>query len=114
VRRSFEDVSTDIPSEVQAQLVRIVQEVFTNIRKHSKAKNAWLVIKEWEDDLILEVGDDGQGFHPDDIPVLSQYGLRGMRERAELIGADFQVVSRPGQGTVIHLRLPARSWEVLR
>ena len=114
VRRSFTAVSTDIPSEVQAQLVRIVQEVFTNIRKHSRAKNAWLVLKEWEGDLILEVGDDGQGFHPDDIPVLSQYGLRGMRERAELIGADFQVVSRPGQGTVIHLRLPARSWEVLR
>ncbi|MDO8970303.1 MAG: hypothetical protein Q7U74_06420 [Saprospiraceae bacterium] len=45
----------------------------------------------------------------DDIPVLSQYGLRGMREKA-----DFQFVSRPGQGNVIHLRLPARSWEVLR
>jgi two-component system nitrate/nitrite sensor histidine kinase NarX len=114
VRRTLEAIVVEIPAEVQAQLVRIVQEVFSNIRKHSKAKNAWLVFKEWEGDLILEVGDDGQGFHPDDIPVLSQYGLRGMRERAELIGADFQVVSRPGQGTVIHLRLPARSWEALR
>jgi two-component system nitrate/nitrite sensor histidine kinase NarX len=114
VHRTLEPVSLDIPSEVQAQLVRIVQEVFSNIRKHSGAKSAWLSIKEWEGDLILEVGDDGQGFQPEDIPGLSKYGLRGMRERAELIGADFQVVSRPGSGTVIHLRLPARSWEVLR
>ena len=71
------------------------------------------MLKEYEGDLILEVGDDGQGFQIDDVPELSRYGLRGMRERAELIGADFQVISRPGEGTVIYLRLPARSWEVL-
>ena len=70
--------------EVQAQLVRIVQEVFSNIRKHAHAKTAWIVLKEWEGDLILEVGDDGQGFCEVDVPLLSQYGLRGMRERRSL------------------------------
>jgi two-component system, NarL family, nitrate/nitrite sensor histidine kinase NarX len=114
VRRSFEPVSGQIPLEVQAQMVRIVQEIFSNIRKHAQAKEAWIVLKEWESDLILEVGDDGRGFQTEDLPEWSRYGLRGMRERAELIGADFQVASRPGQGTIVHLRLPARSWEVLQ
>jgi two-component system, NarL family, nitrate/nitrite sensor histidine kinase NarX len=114
VRRSFEPISVQIPLEVQAQLVRIVQEIFSNIRKHAQAKEAWMMLKEWEGDLILEVGDDGQGFQTEDLPEWSRYGLRGMRERAELIGADFQVASRPGQGTIVHLRLPARSWEVDR
>jgi two-component system nitrate/nitrite sensor histidine kinase NarX len=114
VRRTFGELTVEVPTEVQAQLVRIVQEVFSNIRKHAHAKNAWIVLKDWEGDLILEVGDDGQGFCEEDVPLLSQYGLRGMRERSELIGADFQIVSRPNEGTVIHLRLPARSWEMLR
>jgi two-component system nitrate/nitrite sensor histidine kinase NarX len=114
VRRTFGELTVEVPTEVQAQLVRIVQEVFSNIRKHAHAKTAWIVLKEWEGDLILEVGDDGQGFCEVDVPLLSQYGLRGMRERSELIGADFQIVSRPNEGTVVHLRLPARSWEMLR
>jgi two-component system nitrate/nitrite sensor histidine kinase NarX len=114
VRQSFDKVPAEIPSEVQAQLIRIVQEVFSNIRKHAKAKQAWIVLKEWEGDLVLEVGDDGQGFQPDDVPGLSQYGLRGMRERAELIGADFQIASRPGEGTVVYVRLPSKSWEIFQ
>jgi two-component system nitrate/nitrite sensor histidine kinase NarX len=114
VERNFEPATLEVPSEVQAQLIRIVQETFSNIRKHSRARCAWITLREHEGDFVLEVGDDGQGFQPDDVPGLSQYGLRGMRERAELIGADFQIVSRVGAGTVVHLRLPARSWEVYR
>jgi signal transduction histidine kinase len=57
-------------------------------------------------DLIIEVRDDGVGFMPGDVPGSSQYGLRGMRERAELIGADFQVVSQTNIGTSIIVRLP--------
>ena len=114
VRQSLGVVPAEIPTEVQAQLIRIVQEVFSNIRKHAHAKQAWIVLKEWEGDLVLEVGDDGQGFQADDVPGLSQYGLRGMRERAELIGADFQIASRPGEGTVVHVRLPFKSWEILQ
>lgn len=114
VERNFEPATLEVPSEVQAQLIRIVQETFSNIRKHARARRAWITLREHEGDFVLEVGDNGQGFQPDDVPGLSQYGLRGMRERAELIGADFQIVSRVGAGTVVHLRLPARSWEVYR
>jgi signal transduction histidine kinase len=60
----------------------------------------------YAEDLIIEVQDDGQGFSPEDVPHISQYGLRGMRERAEMIGADFQIASSPEQGTTVRLRLP--------
>ncbi len=96
----------ELSPEVQAQMIRILQEALSNIRKHAHAQRVWVSLHEWEGDLILEVGDDGQGFDPSEMPELSRYGLRGMRERAEFIGADLQVTSHPRQGTVVRLRLP--------
>jgi len=100
------DVGAELSPEVQAQLIRILQETLSNIRKHAHAQRVWVSLHEWEGDLILEVGDDGQGFDPAEMPELSQYGLRGIRERAEFIGADIQITSHPHQGTVVRLRLP--------
>jgi two-component system nitrate/nitrite sensor histidine kinase NarX len=97
-----------LPLEIQAQLLRVVQEALSNIRKHARAQHVTLSLFRWQADLILEVSDDGQGFSPDDIPTISQYGLRGMRERADLIGADFQIISSPDHGTTVRLRLPYR------
>jgi two-component system nitrate/nitrite sensor histidine kinase NarX len=109
------DVNVALPPEVHAQLIRIVQEALSNIRKHANATHAWISCVQSTNDLILEVRDDGQGFAVTDVPGLSRYGLRGMRERAELIGADFQVISRPGEGTTVTIRLPlqlSKSFEV--
>ena len=92
--------------EVQIQLIRILQESLGNVRKHSGANNAWIqwvVESHW---LTLRVRDDGSGFDPDDVPPISRHGLRIMRERAELLGADFQISSQPGQGTEVIVRLP--------
>ena len=99
--------------EIQAQLVRIVQEALSNIRKHAQATQVWISCHSNEGDLILEVRDDGRGFSPEDIPGASQYGLKGMRERSELIGADFQVISRSREGTTVRVRLPAQSRELI-
>ncbi len=98
----------DLPSEIQAQLIRVVQEALSNIRKHARAGNVMVTMRRWKEDVILEVTDDGQGFSPEDVPTISQYGLRGMRERAERIGADFQITSSNEQGTIVRLRLPYR------
>jgi two-component system nitrate/nitrite sensor histidine kinase NarX len=106
VQQAFESEPHKISPEVQAQLIRIVQEAMSNIRKHARATRVWVSLRQWEGDLIIEVGDDGDGFAPEDVPMLSQYGLRGMRERAEFIGADFQIISQIRQGTVVRLRLP--------
>lgn len=95
-----------LPMEVNAQLIRIVQEAFSNIRKHARAKRVQLYFAQRDDDLILEIRDDGIGFYPDQIHRQSQYGLRGMKERAELLGADLQIISRPEEGTIVQVRLP--------
>jgi len=105
-----------VPAEIETQLIRIVQEALNNIRKHAQAKNVWLRSAVKSGDWWLEIQDDGTGFMPEDIPTTSRYGLHGMRERAELIGADFQVVSKPNQGTLIRLRVPANlllNWSTL-
>lgn len=102
-----------IPPEVQAQLIRIIQEAFSNIRKHAGANQVWISIWERDGRIVLEIRDDGSGFSPEDVPAGSRYGLQGMRERSELIGADLQVISRPHEGTIIRVALPAETGKVL-
>lgn len=106
VERMVQPLTRKVSPEVQAQLIRIVQEALSNIRKHARANQAWLKLREWQEMLMLEVGDDGQGFDAEDVPEVSRHGLRGMRERAEMIGADFQIISQAHQGTKVLLSLP--------
>jgi signal transduction histidine kinase len=77
-----------------------------NVRKHAHATQTWVSCIANGGDLILEVRDDGVGFTPEEVHTTSRYGLRGMRERAELIGAEFQVISCPEEGTTVRVRLP--------
>jgi two-component system nitrate/nitrite sensor histidine kinase NarX len=106
--------------EIQAQMIRITQEALNNVRKHARANEVRISLRRLEpadtrserSDWILEVVDDGCGFEPEDVPVVARYGLRGMRERAELIGAEFQIASQPGRGTLVRLYLPGQVEEV--
>ncbi len=100
------EVREQLAPEVHAQLIRIAQEALSNVRKHAHAHNTWISCFQDKSDIFLEIRDDGQGFSVEDVPDPSRYGLRGMRERAELLGADFQIKSRPGQGTTVRIRLP--------
>jgi signal transduction histidine kinase len=99
----------DLPlsPEEELQLLRIVQESLTNARKHASAGRVWVSIQKNNGILQLEVKDDGCGFSPkqlrnDHRPHL---GLSSMRERAEAIGADFELISAPGRGTRVVVRL---------
>jgi signal transduction histidine kinase len=93
---------------VKAQLIRIVQEALTNVRKHAHACELKISAFERGEAVILEVHDNGRGFSPEETQPVSQYGLRSMRERAESIGADFQIISTPGAGTTVRLRIPIK------
>jgi len=93
---------------VKAQLIRIVQEALTNIRKHAQASKVTISACERAGETILEVCDNGRGFAPEEAQPASQYGLRSMRERAESIGTDFQIASSPGNGTTVRLRIPIK------
>jgi two-component system, NarL family, nitrate/nitrite sensor histidine kinase NarX len=101
-----DDLNLNLSTEIQAQLIRIVQEALSNIRKHAHANKVVISIHKCEGDVIMEIRDDGMGFSPEEIPGPSQHGLKGMRERAELIGARFQIKSVIGSGTTVGIRLP--------
>jgi len=102
-------LSVEYPPNVQAQLIRIIQEALSNVRKHAGAQNVSIRGIQKPDIVLIEVCDDGRGFAPEQVDSSLRFGLRGMYERAESIGADFQIASQPGAGTVLSLRLPARS-----
>ncbi len=96
--------------EIEMTLFRIAQEALSNVRRHSAAKNVWIVLRFQPDAVVLEVHDDGMGFDPPQDPVhyarLGHYGLLGLYERSELIGARLTIRSNPGEGTHIIVRLP--------
>ncbi|HHY89050.1 MAG TPA: GAF domain-containing sensor histidine kinase [Chloroflexi bacterium] len=112
VERDFEWETSEISPEIQVQLMRVVQEALNNVRKHAKASRVRVACLRRRDELLLEIEDDGQGFSVYEVPLPSRHGLRGMQERAELIGADIQVESKPGKGTLVRLRLPVQLKEV--
>jgi signal transduction histidine kinase len=97
-----------IEPETELQLMRIMQEAISNIRKHSQAHKALISLRYTEDGLIkLAIADDGVGFDMDEINAKDQphFGLATMRERAESIGGIFEVKSSPQHGTVISVTI---------
>jgi two-component system nitrate/nitrite sensor histidine kinase NarX len=95
-----------LPPDVQVQVLHVVQESLSNVRKHAGARHIQLdVIKgaRWR----FRVRDDGAGFDVLDTPDDSHVGLKIMRERAALIGARVDVNSEPDEGTTVTLTLPA-------
>jgi two-component system sensor histidine kinase DegS len=100
----------------QTVILRIVQEALQNIRRHAHARYVRIVTSLGEGDgatgrcWILEITDDGRGFDPAQVAAsrgARSFGLRFMRERADLIGAHLQIDSRPDGGTRIRVTLPS-------
>ena len=94
------------PNKIKAQIIRIIEEALTNIRKHAQPSAVSISAFEHNGSAIIEINDDGCGFMPEDVSSSSKYGLRSMRERAETINADFQIISAPDMGTTIRLHIP--------
>lgn len=93
--------------QVQIQVLHVVQEALSNVRKHSGATHVWLEVQQqpcWR----FEVRDNGTGFERDGALDETHVGLRIMKERAGQIDASVEVISVPGRGTSIVLLLPAR------
>ncbi len=90
---------------------RVLQESLQNVHRHSRASRTWVSIL--ASDVGLEVGirDNGVGFRPSAAvtDAMSGFGLVGMRERAEVIGAELTVQSEPGSGTDIRLTIPVNT-----
>jgi len=96
--------------EVEVALYRIAQEALSNVVRHAQAMNARLQLDFGDNEISLEVSDDGIGFQmpksPTDFAPNGHFGLLGIRERADLIGGRLEVQSTPGKGTRLSVRLP--------
>jgi signal transduction histidine kinase len=102
------DPSVQLRPAQELQVVRIVQEALTNVRKHARASHAKVAIRREDARLVVLVEDDGQGFNADAIArrEFPQFGLSTMRERAASIGGILVVESSPGEGTRVRFELP--------
>jgi two-component system sensor histidine kinase UhpB len=94
-----------LSAEEELVVYRVAQEALTNVARHAGARRARLDLGFAEGRGVLTVRDDGHGFDPG--AVVNGAGLRGMRERAVLIGARLDVESRMGTGTTVRLALSA-------
>jgi len=99
------------PPEAAIHLYRIVQEALSNVARHSGAPEAWVTLVEKDNQLDLEIRDNGKGYEagPEVKRAAGQgMGLMGMRERAEHLQGSFAVRSAPQRGTIIMVRVPIR------
>jgi two-component system nitrate/nitrite sensor histidine kinase NarX len=105
---SVEGNGVPLPADVQVQVLHVVQEALSNIRKHAHATQVWVEVQQ-EPKWSVAVRDDGCGFaHGVAAQNETHIGLRIMHERAERIGADVAIDSVPGSGTRVVLTLPER------
>lgn len=99
-----------LPDHVQTALYRIAQEAVGNCLRHASASCVDLLLEHFGDRVRLTVADDGVGFSSRDVFAPGRrpdsYGLRGMTERAELLGGRVTVTSRPGGGTTVEAVVP--------
>ncbi len=105
---NHEGPEPEIGPRARAELVRIVQEALTNVRKHADATVVRVNVASAAD-LRIAVVDNGRGFHPDAVD--GGFGLDSMRQRAALIGATLSISSKPQDGSRIELVLPLRGEE---
>lgn len=95
----------NLAPEVEQCVYRVAQEAMANVARHADARSLRVALQHDSRTLTLTVADDGRGFDPGQIDE-ARYGLKGLRERAEMIGASLQVDSRLKTGTTIHLVVP--------
>jgi signal transduction histidine kinase len=98
-----------LPPGLQEVLFRIVQEGFANIARHARASHVWLSLYQQQEFLLLEIGDDGQGFDISHIPGSSGSGGMGMpniHERMRAFHGTVQIWSMPDKGTTLQIAIP--------
>jgi DNA-binding NarL/FixJ family response regulator/anti-sigma regulatory factor (Ser/Thr protein kinase) len=103
--------ATPVAPEVETQLLRIIQEALTNVRKHAGVTSARLLFTQHPEALQVVIADDGRGFETGDTrqetrDPLPHFGLAIMQERAAGIGGEVEIRSTPGVGTQVIVHLP--------
>jgi signal transduction histidine kinase len=102
----------DVPLPVKIALYRILQEALSNAVRHGRVTEHWVRLWMEAETICMEVIDQGPGFTPPPLvgPQATEreehIGLRGMRDRVDLLDGEFRLFSKPGQGTKIVVKIP--------
>lgn len=98
-----------MPEDLESTLYRVLQEAVTNVLRHANASSIHIMLKRTPEQVVLMVEDDGQGFQLKG----SRYGwgLKGIRERVECLGGEFNIRSRPRpeNGTTVQIVIPVKN-----
>lgn len=98
--------------DLQITIFRIFQEALANIGRHANASTVDVSLTEDNNDLLLEVRDNGCGIAEEKLHDINSIGLIGMRERASVFGGRIHIYTHPGAGTTVVLRIPCSSWNM--
>ena len=96
----------ELTGESATAYFRIFQESLTNIARHAEASQVTARLERSAEAVTLRVTDNGRGMRPEDRAARGHLGLTGMQERASMIGAALELISTPGSGTTVLLRMP--------
>lgn len=112
VRLSVDDrATTEFSAEVANQLMRIIQEALSNVRRHACAQHVWIRFQQLGGEIEICIEDDGNGFDTDAIrkdgTATQSFGLQIMEERISYIDGKMNIVSQPGKGTKVCLKIPS-------
>lgn len=102
------ELPTELPQDMEQNLLRIAQEAVTNTLKHAAAGNVFIRLRVEARKLYLRITDDGRGFTDAEVftGTGGHFGLIGMRERAERLGGELRLESQPGSGTLVEVMVP--------
>ena len=91
---------------VEVQLLRLIQEALSNVRKHAAAQRVQIRFTLTDDQVAVTIADNGRGFDPTLAQQTDGFGLQAMGERAATLGGTLEIHSQPGAGTQITVRAP--------
>jgi signal transduction histidine kinase len=97
------DRNVVLSPDVEQCIYRITQEAVENVVQHANAHHLAFRLTVNEDEVLLEIQDDGTGFLPENGLPSGHFGLKGMQERAQLVGGRLTINSKPSHGTRIQL-----------
>ena len=106
VQNELGDIVLD--QDLNTAFFRIFQETLTNIMRHAKATRVKVQLAKERENIVLRVQDNGVGITEDKINKTRSIGLLGMKERAALLGGEFKITGKPGQGTPIIVSIPCQ------
>jgi len=102
--------SARLKPDIETTVFRIVQESLTNVVRHARAGSVLIQVVFGERDVALSIHDDGRGFSVEQAMARADgraaWGLLGIHERASLVGGVAEIISQPGQGTTVRVRIP--------